>query len=517
MVAWLDESDVERHRIGGKAASLNRLASFGFRIPPGFCLTTDAFALQAGSTAGQRGPPIGPACAARRADARRPGRGDGRRSPRAERRRGAGGAARTPCGRRSRRGRWAAPARRPVVRRGRGRDGGAVRRAARHRTGADGRRGRGRRAALLGVALERARDRLPGASRAGPRWRRDGGRRPGARSGRCRGHRLHPPPGQRPDGSAAHQRGARSRRGDGLGHGHARHDRRRQGDRAVVEFTPGDSGGGPVARAATSARAGRRLCSRSSGRSARRSTSRLPTPPTAGISSRRDRSRRPHDDDRQRVPDRAGPIRPTRRSPGNGTTCTCPRPCRRSPGTTSDVIATGMAYGYQRLGTPGRDPDQSLERVCLLRARDRCPRGGAGRDVGAPDGGGRARRASRRPHAYWRDVAVPELSAAYAWVAARPVETMPAGELAETWDEVWARIGRCWSIHFYAIRGPYQVLEDLADLYESVIEAPTPGEALALIGGGDRRAAGGRAGPRGAGERSSHGRRGSPSAWPSPA
>jgi len=49
MVAWLDEADVERDRIGGKAASLNQLASFGFRIPPGFCLTTDAFAVQAAS------------------------------------------------------------------------------------------------------------------------------------------------------------------------------------------------------------------------------------------------------------------------------------------------------------------------------------------------------------------------------------------------------------------------------------------------------------------------------------
>ena len=52
MVAWLDETDVERDRIGGKAASLNRLATFGFRIPPGFCLTTEAFAIQAASLPG---------------------------------------------------------------------------------------------------------------------------------------------------------------------------------------------------------------------------------------------------------------------------------------------------------------------------------------------------------------------------------------------------------------------------------------------------------------------------------
>ena len=52
-VVWLDEADIERDLIGGKAASLNRLASFGFRIPPGFCLTTDAFAIQAASLPGK--------------------------------------------------------------------------------------------------------------------------------------------------------------------------------------------------------------------------------------------------------------------------------------------------------------------------------------------------------------------------------------------------------------------------------------------------------------------------------
>jgi rifampicin phosphotransferase len=33
------------------------------------------------------------------------------------------------------------------------------------------------------------------------------------------------------------------------------------------------------------------------------------------------------------------------------------------------------------------------------------------------------------------------------------------------------------------IRGPYQVLEDLADLYESIVDDAAPGDALALIGG----------------------------------
>ena len=147
------------------------------------------------------------------------------------------------------------------------------------------------------------------------------------------------------------------------------------------------------------------------------------------------------------------------------------------------VIGAGMAYGHQRMGTAGRDAGPGLERVRLLRPGDRRPRGGTGGDVGAPDR--RCPCGIQDADAYWHERAVPEVSAAYAWVAARPVETMPLPELAETWDEVWARIGRCWAIHFYAIRGPYQVLDDLADLYESVIEAQTPGEALGLIGGGD--------------------------------
>jgi len=52
MIEWLDGGDVETARVGGKGASLNRLARAGFRIPPGFCLTTDAFAAHAATVPG---------------------------------------------------------------------------------------------------------------------------------------------------------------------------------------------------------------------------------------------------------------------------------------------------------------------------------------------------------------------------------------------------------------------------------------------------------------------------------
>jgi phosphoenolpyruvate synthase/pyruvate phosphate dikinase len=44
VVEWLGELRSPLHAVGGKAASLDRLARDGFLIPPGFCITTAAFA-----------------------------------------------------------------------------------------------------------------------------------------------------------------------------------------------------------------------------------------------------------------------------------------------------------------------------------------------------------------------------------------------------------------------------------------------------------------------------------------
>ena len=147
------------------------------------------------------------------------------------------------------------------------------------------------------------------------------------------------------------------------------------------------------------------------------------------------------------------------------------------------VIGAGMAYGHQRMGTPVEMRVRVWNGYAYYGLATDVPE--AEQEAMWERRTVAARAAIKDADAYWHERAVPEVSAAYAWVAARPVETMPLPELAETWDEVWARIGRCWAIHFYAIRGPYQVLDDLADLYESAIEAQTPGEALGLIGGGD--------------------------------
>jgi pyruvate,water dikinase len=83
---------------------------------------------------------------------------------------------------------------------------------------------------------------------------------------------------------------------------------------------------------------------------------------------------------------------------------------------------------------------------------------------------------------YWAR-AVPELKQLYDWIRSVEVETLSSHELAVAWDGAWERAQRAWAIHFYAITGPYQVMDDLADLYESVIEKAPPGEAMRLIGG----------------------------------
>jgi rifampicin phosphotransferase len=85
--------------------------------------------------------------------------------------------------------------------------------------------------------------------------------------------------------------------------------------------------------------------------------------------------------------------------------------------------------------------------------------------------------------AYWRDEALPELVAIYRAMDDAPIEAGAPAAAAEGWESAWAGAERAWRIHFIAIIGPYQVLDDLADLYEKVVEGAGPGEAMRLIQG----------------------------------
>ena len=145
------------------------------------------------------------------------------------------------------------------------------------------------------------------------------------------------------------------------------------------------------------------------------------------------------------------------------------------------MMTQGFAYGYERLDVPIQIKSRIWNGYAYFTA-----------DIPLPESEHeatwelrsiRAREHIDATHGYWIGTALPEIQAIYADVAAIPVEDLAGPVLADAWEEAWSRLGRPWRIHFYVIRGPYQVLEDLADLYESIVVDAAPGDALALIGG----------------------------------
>lgn len=85
--------------------------------------------------------------------------------------------------------------------------------------------------------------------------------------------------------------------------------------------------------------------------------------------------------------------------------------------------------------------------------------------------------------AYWNERSVPELRETYAAIDAVQPEGMAADALATAWDTAWRGLHRAWRIHFLVISGAYQVLEDLADRYETLVPDAAAGDALRLVQG----------------------------------
>ena len=85
--------------------------------------------------------------------------------------------------------------------------------------------------------------------------------------------------------------------------------------------------------------------------------------------------------------------------------------------------------------------------------------------------------------AYWRDEALPELEAIYRQIREAPIENGTPAAAADGWRRAWTGADRAWRIHFIAINGPYQVLDDLVDLYEKAVPGAGAGESMRLIQG----------------------------------
>ena len=85
--------------------------------------------------------------------------------------------------------------------------------------------------------------------------------------------------------------------------------------------------------------------------------------------------------------------------------------------------------------------------------------------------------------AYWAGTGIPEIQASRDWFRSLDVGSMPQEDLAAAWSEAWRRSARSWEIHFIAIRGAYQITNDLSEFYESVVADGAPGAALRLVQG----------------------------------
>lgn len=84
---------------------------------------------------------------------------------------------------------------------------------------------------------------------------------------------------------------------------------------------------------------------------------------------------------------------------------------------------------------------------------------------------------------WWRGEALPELRAIYERIAGVDVDGLSGDALAAAWTESWSDGHRAWAIHFIAIMTPYQAIEDLADLYETVTPGASASEAMTLVQG----------------------------------
>ena len=178
------------------------------------------------------------------------------------------------------------------------------------------------------------------------------------------------------------------------------------------------------------------------------------------------------------------------------------------------VMGAGFAYGYERLSVPYEVLTRVWNNYTYFAWRKHVPDSEA---AAADERYTAARRATIPTTAAYWERAVAELGEHLRLDRGPAGRDGRAADLAEAWDEVWERIARAWGIHFYAIRGPYQVMDDLADLYESVVSGAAPGRGARAHRRDRPRAPRGRAragAPGDVGGRDGRGRAGGP---PSPA
>jgi phosphoenolpyruvate synthase/pyruvate phosphate dikinase len=94
----------------------------------------------------------------------------------------------------------------------------------------------------------------------------------------------------------------------------------------------------------------------------------------------------------------------------------------------------------------------------------------------------RRRALARTLRARWDGEYVPELLSHYAWMQKVRPQDVSGADAATAWDEMWRRLRRIWTIHFYATGSAYPVTEEFAQAYEQLVGGKG-GEALTITAG----------------------------------
>jgi phosphoenolpyruvate synthase/pyruvate phosphate dikinase len=94
----------------------------------------------------------------------------------------------------------------------------------------------------------------------------------------------------------------------------------------------------------------------------------------------------------------------------------------------------------------------------------------------------RRRALARTIRARWDRELLPELLSHYEWMRAIDAARTSGEEAATAWDEMWRRLRRIWTIHFYVTGSSYPVMEEFAQAYEQLVGGKG-GEALAITSG----------------------------------
>jgi pyruvate,water dikinase len=145
------------------------------------------------------------------------------------------------------------------------------------------------------------------------------------------------------------------------------------------------------------------------------------------------------------------------------------------------LIIDGMGYGRIRLDTPYIVLVRFWNGYTYMAGRDLVPE--AEQKAALEAHTERKRAFIDQSEAYWHGTAIPELTATRDWFRSIAVESMGPAELVAAWEEAWERGARGWAIHFLAIRGAYQITDDLSTFYESAVPDAPAGEALRLVQG----------------------------------